>query len=106
MSGADGSPSTLVLYFADGTSTNNASFYAPDWLNGSQGLALETPALLNPVTGATNSPPARFFETTINLKSLLGAQNKPLAGLGFFKTAGAGTAIYAISGSLDIQRLR
>lgn len=91
----------LTLHFADGTSFMT-TYIAPDWFNGATNVAWFGNGRINLTTGAddggTQNP--RFYETTINLATLLGATNKPLASLTFGKPLARSTAIYAVSGQL------
>jgi len=92
---------SLALNFSDGSSFTT-SYYAPDWFNNSP-YALAGTDRINLATGATAGGPdnPRFYQTTINLASLLGASNKPLASLVLSKASSANsTAIYAVSGLL------
>ena len=90
----------LTLRFSDGT-TFTTTYYAPDWFNNTANVALGGTERVNLTSGATTGAPSnpRFYQTTFNLTSLLGATNKPLAGLtfGMAQVAG-GTAVYAVSG--------
>jgi hypothetical protein len=102
----------LTLHFTDG-STYTTTYYAPDWFNNTYNIALGGVDRINISTGAlansgSNNP--RFYETTINVTTLLGTSNKPLASLTFAKAPGTGsgglsgaTGIYAVSGALLAQ---
>ncbi|MGO8700957.1 MAG: lamin tail domain-containing protein [Limisphaerales bacterium] len=91
----------LTLNFTDGTSVTTA-YYAPDWFNITP-YALAGMDRINLSSGATEGGPSnpRFYQTTINIASLLGANNKPLASLSLGLAASSrSTAIYAVSGLL------
>ncbi|HEY3862719.1 MAG TPA: lamin tail domain-containing protein [Verrucomicrobiae bacterium] len=95
------SAGSLTLNFTDGTSILT-TYSAPDWFNNAP-YALAGPDRINLSTGATAGGPGnpRFYQTTINLASLLGAANKPLASLVLGQASSANsTAIYALSGLL------
>jgi hypothetical protein len=90
----------VTLHFNDGTSFTT-TYNAPDWFNNTVNVALqgvERIALSDGTTsGAPNDP--RFYQTTLNLATLLGPTNKPLAGLTFgMAQVSSSTAIYAVSG--------
>ncbi|MDB6066991.1 MAG: hypothetical protein JWR26_3199, partial [Pedosphaera sp.] len=94
---------SVTLNFSDGTSFTT-TYAAPDWFNNTPfALAgVERITLANGTLnagGGSNNP--RFYQTTLNLSTLLGATNKPLSSITLGKAAvSAGTAIYAISGQL------
>ncbi|MGO8929591.1 MAG: lamin tail domain-containing protein, partial [Limisphaerales bacterium] len=91
---------SLTLLFNDGT-TFTTTYYAPDWFNNTVNVALEGMERINLSSGATDGAPTnpRFYQTTLNLTTLLGPTNKPLAGLTFGMAQVANsTAIYAVSG--------
>jgi hypothetical protein len=102
----------LTLNFSDGSSYT-ATYYAPDWFNNTYNIALGGVDRIFISTGAldnsgTDNP--RFYETTINLESVLGAANKPLGSLTFAQAPGSlaggasgATGIYAVSGELLAQ---
>jgi hypothetical protein len=99
----------LTLNFSDGSSYTT-TYYAPDWFNNTYNIALGGVDRITISSGAlansgTDNP--RFYETTINVAALLGAANKPLAGLTFAQAPGSlaggvsgATGIYAVSGEL------
>ena len=92
---------TLTLNFQDGTSFTTY-YLAPDWFNNTTNVALFATARINLVSGSdeggTQNP--RWYQTTINLATLLGATNKPVASITFGKAQARSTAIYAVSGQL------
>jgi len=90
----------LTLNFTDGTSYTTA-YYAPDWFNNTANVALEGTERIYLPNGTTSGNPGnpRFYQTTLNLATLLGVTNKPLASLTFgMASVGTATAIYAVSG--------
>jgi hypothetical protein len=92
----------LTVNFSDG-STFTTVYYAPDWFNNTTNVAWFGSARVNLSTGAddggTQNP--RFYQTSINLATLLGASNKPIASLTFGKAIAKSTAVYAVSGQLS-----
>ena len=90
---------SLTLTFSD-NSQLVTTYSAPDWFNntnnvawfGSGRIMLSTGA----DTGGLENP--RWYQTTINLATLMGASNKPLESVTFGKAGALSTAIYAISG--------
>src|SRR5580658_2556315 len=100
----------LTLNFSDGSSYNT-TYYAPDWFYNAYNVALGGVDRIDISSGAlenagTDNP--RFYETTIDLASVLGTSNKPLASLTFAQAPGTGagglsgsTGIYAVSGELQ-----
>ena len=91
----------LTLNFADGTSFQTV-YLAQDWFNGTTNVAWFGSGRLDLTTGAEDGilVNPRWYQTTINLATLLGATNKPLASLTFGKALARSTAIYAVSGQL------
>ncbi len=94
----------LTINFNDSTSLTT-NYYAPDWFNNNSGplysVALQGTERINVNTGGTSGNPGnpRFYQTTINVFALAGANNKPIASLTFAKPAGTTSAgIYAVSG--------
>ncbi len=92
----------LRLNFSDGT-TASTTYFTPDWMNGSSGVAWFGPGHLNLTNGIDSDglENPRFYQTTINVAALLGGTNKPLSSITFFAAAASATAIYAVSGLLD-----
>jgi hypothetical protein len=90
----------VTLIFSDGTSSTT-TYNAPDWFNNTVNVALQGVERIVLDTGATQGAPndPRFYQTTLNLTTLLGPTNKPLAGLRFgMAQVASATAIYAVSG--------
>src|SRR5215467_14318991 len=91
----------LTLNFQDGTSFTT-TYLAPDWYNGSTNVAWFGTARVVLTSGSddggTQNP--RWYQTTINVATLVGATNKPIASLTFGKAVAKSTAIYAVSGQL------
>lgn len=90
---------TLTLTFAD-NSQLATNYLAPDWFNNTTNVAWfgsGRVALTNGSdTGGLVNP--RWYQTTINIASMMGATNKPLSSITFGKTLARSTAIYAVSG--------
>lgn len=100
-SASGGGTASLTINFTDGTSYVTA-YDAPDWFNNS-GFALQGTERINLSNGSTSggSDNPRFYQTTVDLNALLGANNKPIVSLTFGKVASAGaTGIYAVSGEV------
>src|ERR1051326_1553214 len=91
----------LTLNFQDGT-TFSTWYLAPDWFNQTTNVAWFGTARVNLTSGADEGAllNPRWHQTTINLATLLGATNKPLASITFGKPQASSTAIYAVSGLL------
>ena len=103
---------TMTLNFQDGT-TFTTNYYAPDWFNNNNPnlytIALGGFDRVNLTTGVltTGGNNPRFYETTFNLNTMLGATNKALASITFGKATGSktggvagATAVYGVSGLL------
>lgn len=92
---------TLTLTFAD-NSQLVTNYYAPDWFNNTNNVAWFGSGRImlsnGSDTGGLENP--RWYQTTINLSTLLGANNQPLVSVTFGKAGATSTAIYAISGQL------
>jgi len=103
-SASGGGTASLVLNFTDG-STYTTTYNAPDWFNNS-GFALQGTERINLTTGATTGGTTnpRFYQTSLDLTTLLGPGNKPIASITFGKVASANvTAVYAVSGEIAPQ---
>jgi hypothetical protein len=97
---ADGDTANVTLTFNDG-STFVTTYNAPDWFFRTANVALQGFGRVNLSTGVPEGGPnePRFYQTTLNLYAL-GATNRPLTSLRFFKVGGLtrSTGIYAVSG--------
>jgi PA14 domain/Chitobiase/beta-hexosaminidase C-terminal domain len=94
-----GGAANLTLNFLDG-STFTTSYNAFDWFANTN-WTLAGFERINLTNGTLQGIPGnpKLFQTTLDLVALLGATNKPLAGVTFNQVTGAGaTAIYALSG--------
>lgn len=90
----------VTLLFTDGT-TFTTTYYAPDWFNNTANVALEGVERISLSGGTTQGAPdnPRFYQTSLNLATLLGPTNKPLAGLNFgMAQVASSTVVYACSG--------
>lgn len=99
-----GSVGTLKLTFNDG-STFVTNYIAPDWFTATAS-ALQGVERINLTSGVTQGAPTypRFYQTSLQLSTILGANNKPLVSLTFSEATPANaTAIYAVSGELSTQ---
>jgi hypothetical protein len=97
------SAGTLTINFVDGTSYIT-TYNAPDWFNNS-GYALSGVERISLSTGSTSGAPTnpRFYQTTLDLNALLGADNKPIASFTFGQASFAhSSGIFAVSGEMVI----
>jgi uncharacterized repeat protein (TIGR03806 family) len=88
-----------TIQFADGTSfiTNYNAF---DWFFNTP-FALQGVDRIDISSGGAGGGPndPRFYQTTLNLRDLLGAANRPIKSLSFDQAPGSGaTAVFAVSG--------
>ena len=92
---------TLTLTFSD-NSTIVTNLFAPDWFNGSSNICWFGAGRFNITAGTDNGglENPRWYQTTVNIASILGTTNKPLVSVTFGKALAKTTAIYAISGQL------
>lgn len=95
------SAGSLTLTFND-SSQLVTSYAAPDWFNNTNNVCWFGSGRLTLTNGSDNGglENPRWYQTTINLATLMGASNKPLASVTFGKAGAKSTAIYAISGQL------
>src|ERR1051326_8255253 len=95
---------SLVLHFANGTSSSSFSFNAQDWFNPSANTAIQGFGRLklgnNPfLTENNGSSNPNLYQTIINLAAL--GLNQPINSIPFTKPAASSTtATFAISGTL------
>ena len=92
---------SLTLTFSD-NSTLVTTYAAPDWFNNVTNVAWFGSGRLTLTNGNDNGglENPRWYQTTINIATLMGATNKPLVSVTLGKAGAKSTAIYAISGQL------
>ena len=97
-SASGGSTPNVTLRFDDG-SNFTTTYNAQDWFY-NDNFALQGVERLYLADGRKEGSPdnPRFYQTTIDLESQLGAANKTLVSLTFDQASAGATAIYAVSG--------
>ncbi len=106
-SGNGTNPTANVTLRFNDNSTLVTSYYAPNWFNDPTNIAWQGVDRINLSTGITSGAPTnpRFHQTTIDLTSVLGTNNRPLVSLTFDKPLAKSTGIYAVSGDTNIVTL-
>lgn len=101
-SGSGTNPTGSLTFTFSDNSQLVTTYAAPDWFNNTNNVAWFGSGRImlsnGSDTGGLENP--RWYQTTINLATLMGATNKPLVSVAFGKAGAKSTAIYAISGQL------